>query len=122
MSSVTGYMICAQPMTANALWDMTDCGVLPLRNASETGGTEDCGDSFGGGKLPPIEASSARFPGHSSSRTRGSPDPAPPESYSRCVDRPASGVTIALCAMMKAFEDLCPVGGLENNRYLRPIS
>ena len=63
-----------------------------------------------------------RLKGRSSSRARGAPDPAPTESYSRCVDRPASRATIALCAMIKAFADLCQVGGLENNRCIRPSS
>jgi hypothetical protein len=86
------------------------------------GGTEDCDDNFGGGELPPIEASSARLSDRSSSRAHGSPDPAPTECYSRLVDRPASRATIALCAMIEAFEDPCLVGGSKDSRCLRPSS
>jgi len=53
------------------------------------GGTEGCSNFFSRGKLPQAESPGARLFFRDSPRACRSPDPVPPQPYSRCVGRPA---------------------------------
>jgi len=49
------------------------------------GGTQDCGNSLGCGKLPQVETPSARLLCRGSPRACRSPDPAPSGTYANCM-------------------------------------